>query len=266
MRKTENNGGWMIRSVVSKIYERSLISEIKNGRMPEHIAIIMDGNRRYARNKGLPVRVGHYFGSKKAEEVLNWCWDLKIKNVTVYAFSTENFKRSDEEKKNIFNLMRKELKRLAEDTRIHKNKVKVRIIGKKELLPDYVLSAIEEVERRTSKYSGFFLNIAIAYGGRQEITDAVRKILRFLKEGRIRKEDITPDFIEKHLYTNGGSRVDLLIRTGGEQRLSNFLPWQSVKGLAYFCDVYWPEFRKIDLLRAIRSWQKMNLRQSMVDG
>ncbi|RLI83197.1 di-trans,poly-cis-decaprenylcistransferase [Archaeoglobales archaeon] len=239
------------------IYERKLASEVLKKKMPEHIAIIMDGNRRYARSRGLPTKLGHYFGSKKAEEVLNWCWDLKIRNVTVYAFSTENFKRDEEEKRNIFELIKKELERLADDRRIHDSEVRVRVIGKKEYLPDYVLEAAEKVEKKTSGYKNFFLNIAIAYGGRQEIVDAVRKILRLVKDGKVDLEEISPDLVGKYLYTDGKASVDLVIRTGGEQRLSNFLPWQSARGAAYFCDVYWPEFRKIDLLRAIRAWQNM---------
>ncbi len=243
--------------LIYSIYEKKLASEVQKKRMPEHIAIIMDGNRRYAKSRGLPAKLGHYFGSKKAEEVLNWCWDLKIRNVTVYAFSTENFRRDEEEKRNIFELIRKELYRLAEDKRIHDCKVRVRVIGKKEYLPDYVLEAAERVEEKTSKYKNFFLNIAIAYGGRQEIVDAVRKILKLVKDGKVKLEEISPDLVGRYLYTDGKASVDLVIRTGGEQRLSNFLPWQSAKGTAYFCDVYWPEFRKIDLLRAIRSWQNM---------
>jgi len=241
--------------LIYRLYERRLAAEVLRRRMPEHVAIIMDGNRRYARSRGLPTRLGHYFGSRKAEEVLNWCWDLKIKNITVYAFSTENFKRSEEEKRNIFNLIRKELFRLSTDRRIHESGVRVKIIGKREYLPEYVLEAVEEVEGKTSDYKNFFLNIAIAYGGRQEITDAVRRILTLVKEGKIDPEDISPDLVGKYLYTDGKASVDLVIRTGGEQRLSNFLPWQAAKGTAYFCDVYWPEFRKIDLLRAIRAWQ-----------
>ena len=120
---------------------------------------------------------------------------------------------------------------------------------------------MKEVEDKTSAYSNFFLNIAIAYGGRQEIIDAVRKILALVRDGKLDPDSISPNMVGKYLYTDGKSSVDLVIRTGGEQRLSNFLPWQSAKGTAYFCDVYWPEFRKIDLLRAIRAWQ--NLRQNL---
>jgi|Deesub1362A_J573_1020465.scaffolds.fasta_scaffold00512_10 tritrans,polycis-undecaprenyl-diphosphate synthase [geranylgeranyl-diphosphate specific] len=245
--------------ILYSIYEKKLTSEVMRNGMPGHIAIIMDGNRRYARRMGLPPRVGHYFGSRKAEEVLNWCWELRIKNVTVYAFSTENFKRDPEEKRNIFSLINKELRRLANDSRIHRNRVRVKIIGKREMLPGFLLEAVEEVEEATKNYDLFSLNIAIAYGGRQEIIDAVKKILTLVKEGKVEPEEISPSLVEKYLYNNGDySSVDLVIRTGGEQRLSNFLPWQSAYGTAYFCDVYWPEFRKIDLLRAIRAWQNMN--------
>ena len=242
--------------LIYKIYEKKLIKEVKKNVLPRHIAIIMDGNRRFARKRGLPPKLGHIFGSKKAEEVLNWCWDLKIKNVTVYAFSTENFNRSEEEKRNIFTLVEKELKRLANDKRIHLSKVKVKVVGRKDLLPKNVLEAIKYVEERTKNYSNHFLNIALAYGGRQEIVDAIKNILQKVKNGLIKSDEIDSKLIEQNLYGEDGySEVDLVIRTGGEQRLSNFLPWQSANSVVYFCDVYWPEFRKIDLLRAIRAWQ-----------
>ncbi len=245
--------------LIYAFYERKLMNEVKKWRIPNHVAIIMDGNRRFARKRGLPPKVGHVFGSKKAEEVLNWCWELGIKNVTVYAFSTENFKRSEEEKRNIFNIVEKELRRLASDNRIHKNRVRVKIVGRRDLLPERVVQAINNVEKVTRDYEKFNLNIALAYGGRQELMDAIREILRKVKSGEIKSEDINEKLIEKHLYNEGDySSVDLVIRTGGEQRLSNFLPWQAANSIVYFCDVYWPEFRKIDLLRAIRAWQNMS--------
>jgi len=245
--------------LIYAFYERKLMNEVKKWRIPNHVAIIMDGNRRFARKRGLPPKVGHVFGSKKAEEVLNWCWELGIKNVTVYAFSTENFKRSEEEKRNIFNIVEKELRRLASDNRIHKNRVRVKIVGRRDLLLERVVQAINNVEKVTRDYEKFNLNIALAYGGRQELMDAIREILRKVKSGEIKSEDINEKLIEKHLYNEGDySSVDLVIRTGGEQRLSNFLPWQAANSIVYFCDVYWPEFRKIDLLRAIRAWQNMS--------
>ena len=240
--------------MIRKIYELLLEREVKKKRMPNHIAIIMDGNRRYARKRGLPPQMGHFFGSRKAEKVLEWCYDLGIKTLTVFAFSTENFRRSEEEKRNIFQLIRKELFRLAEDKRIHKNKVRVRIIGKKELLPNEVLDAASLVEEKTKNYDNFRLNIAIAYGARQEIAEAVRKVLEKVLNGEVKAEEINLRMIEENLYEN--MPVDIIIRTGKEMRLSNFLIWQSASKYAYFCDVYWPEFRRIDLLRAIRSWQK----------
>ncbi len=247
----------MLSKIIYKIYEVKLLKEVKSSPMPNHIAIIMDGNRRYAKQKGLPPHVGHMFGSKKAEQVLEWCLELGVKNLTTYAFSTENFKRSEEEKRHLFSLIEEKLRKLARDARIHKNRVRVKIVGKKELLPENVLKAVDEVEEATKHYNRYRLNIAIAYGGRQELMDAIREILRKIKQGILKIEDITQKTIEEHLYSQDGdyANVDLLIRTGGEQRLSNFLPWQSANCIAYFCDIYWPEFRKIDLLRAIRTWQ-----------
>ncbi len=243
--------------LIRKLYEIRLLREVRSRPLPKHIAIIMDGNRRYAKRRGLPPHIGHVFGSRKAEKVLEWCLELGIKNLTMYAFSTENFRRSEKERTHLFNLIADRLRKLANDRRIHKNRVKVRIVGKRELLPENVLRAVKEVEERTRGYDSYRLNIAIAYGGRQELIDAIREILRKVKCGVLKVEEITQRTIEEHLYSPDGdyAKVDLLIRTGGEQRLSNFLPWQSANSVAYFCDVYWPEFRKIDLLRAIRSWQ-----------
>lgn len=242
---------------VYKIYEARLLKEVRKFPPPKHVAFIMDGNRRFAKKLGLPPHIGHVFGSRKAEEVLNWCFELKIKTVTAYAFSTENFRRSEEEKKNLFKLMEKHLKRLIEDKRIHRNRVRVKIVGKTELLPENVQRVIDRLEKVTEDYNNYLLNIAIAYGGRQEIIDAVRSVLEMVRDGIVKPEDINSKLIERFLYSdNGYEAVDILIRTGGEQRLSNFLPWQTTNCLAYFCDVYWPEFRKIDFLRAVRMWQR----------
>ncbi|ADB57557.1 polyprenyl diphosphate synthase [Archaeoglobus profundus] len=242
---------------IYKLYEIKLLKEVKKFPPPKHVAFIMDGNRRYAKKKGLPSYMGHFFGSRKAEEVLKWCLELKIKTVTAYAFSTENFRRSEEEKINLFKLMERELRRLMEDRRIHKNKVRVRIVGKRELLPENVQKVVDDLERATRDYDRYNLNIALAYGGRQELVDAIRCVLRLVEGGKIRPEEIDRHLIERFLYSdNGYESVDILIRTGGEQRLSNFLPWQTTNCLAYFSDVFWPEFRKIDFLRAIRMWQR----------
>uniref|UniRef100_A0A7C3YPK2 Tritrans,polycis-undecaprenyl-diphosphate synthase (geranylgeranyl-diphosphate specific) n=1 Tax=Geoglobus ahangari TaxID=113653 RepID=A0A7C3YPK2_9EURY len=247
--------------MIRKLYELKLLREIKRKPLPKHLAIIMDGNRRFARSKGLPEFMGHVFGSKKAERVLEWCREIGIKTLTMYAFSTENFKRKEEEKKNIFELAKKELKRLIKDERTHKYRMRVKIVGRRELLPPDVLEVVEEVERVTKNYDNYFLNVALAYGGRQEIVDAIRSILKDVKEGKISIDEIDENIFSRYLYSdNGYENVDIVIRTGGELRLSNFLPWQTASSLTYFVDVYWPAFRKIDLLRAIRTWQNIRAR------
>ena len=247
--------------MIRKLYELKLFREIKKRPLPKHIAIIMDGNRRFARSRGLPEFMGHFFGSKKAERVLEWCREIGIKTLTIYAFSTENFKRKEEEKKNIFELVKKELKRLIKDERTHKYRMRVKIVGRRELLPPDVLEVVKEVERVTENYDNYFLNVALAYGGRQEIVDAIRSILRDVKAGRIDVDEIDENLFSRYLYSdNGYENVDIVIRTGGELRLSNFLPWQTASSLTYFVDVYWPAFRKIDLLRAIRTWQNIRAR------
>ncbi len=247
--------------MIAKIYEKFLFRQVRSREVPKHVAIIMDGNRRYARKRGMPAFMGHVFGSKKAEKVLEWCRELGIKIVTLYAFSTENFRRSEEEKKRIFDLFKREMKRLVEDHRTHKNGMRVKIIGKKGELPEDIVKVIDEVERRTAGYNRFFLNIAFAYGGRQEIVDAVKNLLKDVELGKIDPGEIDENVFSKYLYSdNGYQTVDILIRTGGEQRLSNFLPWQSAESLTVFLDVYWPSFRKIDLLRAVRTWQSLRTR------
>lgn len=248
---------------IHKIYEMKLLRTVSKGEIPKHIAIIMDGNRRFAKKKGLLEFMGHEFGSKKAEEVLEWCWRLGIKMLTLYAFSTENFKRSEIEKRNIFQIFERELKRLLNDRRTYERQVKVKIVGRKDLLPENLQRLIEEVENATAKHDKCFLNVAVAYGGRQELIDATKKIVERVKRGELMPEEIDERIVNESLYNSHElySKVDIVIRSGGEQRLSNFLPWQTANSVAYFCDVYWPEFRKIDLLRAIREWQRRRVCQ-----
>ncbi|MEM4617042.1 MAG: polyprenyl diphosphate synthase [Archaeoglobaceae archaeon] len=243
---------------IHKIYEIKLLRTVSKGEIPKHVAIIMDGNRRFAKKKGLLEFMGHEFGTKKAEEVLDWCWELGVKMLTLYAFSTENFKRSEIEKRNIFQIFERELKRLLNDKKTYERQVKVKIIGRKDLLPENLQKLIEEVEIATAKHDKCFLNVAVAYGGRQELIDATKKIVERVKRGELMPEEIDEKIVNESLYNSHElySKVDIVIRSGGEQRLSNFLPWQTANSVAYFCDVYWPEFRKIDLLRAIREWQR----------
>jgi len=244
-----------------KIYEEMLYREVMKNEVPKHIAIIMDGNRRFARRKGMKEIMGHEFGSKKAEEVLEWCWELGIRMLTLYAFSTENFRRSEEEKKNIFRIFERELKRLLTDEKTYEREVKVKVVGRKDLLPKNILDLVEKVEKATEKHKRCFLNIAVAYGGRQELIDAARRIVEKVIRRELMPQEIDERVIEKNLYYDNElyAKVDIVIRSGGDQRLSNFLPWQTANSVAYFCDVYWPEFRKIDLLRAIREWQRRRI-------
>jgi short-chain Z-isoprenyl diphosphate synthase len=240
-------------------YERRLLGEVKRGPMPRHLGLILDGNRRYARALGLPPTKGHEFGVHKAYEVLEWCLELGIKTVTVWVFSTDNFKRPPEEVETLMNLFLREAERMAEDHRILENQVRVRFIGRREGFSPGVIQAIERLERRTEGHGGMFLNIAMGYGGREEIVDAVKGLLREaeaqgLSPGAL-AERLSPEDIARHLYTSGLPDPDFIIRTSGEVRLSGFLLWQSAYSEFYFVDVLWPEFRKIDFLRALRSYQ-----------
>lgn len=248
---------------VYEIYEKRLEKLVLKNEIPRHIAIIMDGNRRFARKLGLEEFQGHEFGSRKVEEVLEWCWQLGVKMLTLYAFSTENFKRSEEEKKNIFRILERELRRLLTDKRTYEREVRVRVVGKRSLLPEKILKLAEEVEKATMFHEKRFLNIAVAYGGRQELIDATRRIVEKVVKGELMPSEIDEKVVEENLYSEHElyAKVDIVIRSGGEQRLSNFLPWQATNSIAYFCDVFWPEFRKIDLLRAIREWQRRRVCQ-----
>ncbi|MEM2109656.1 MAG: polyprenyl diphosphate synthase [Candidatus Odinarchaeota archaeon] len=247
-------------SPIYKIYKWKLWRQIKNGEMPQHIGVILDGNRRYARERGLNPLLGHRIGAEKVRDFLKWCWHLNIQVVTLYALSVENLQRDREEVEHIFEIAREKFQELLTDPSIKKNQVRVRALGRRELLSKTLLPVIEEAERTTENYNKHFLNIALGYSGRGELTDALRKISDQITKGVLKPADITEDLISKHLYTAGLPDPDLIIRTSGEERLSNFLLWQSAYSELYFCDVYWPEVREIDLWRAIRIYQKRKRR------
>jgi tritrans,polycis-undecaprenyl-diphosphate synthase [geranylgeranyl-diphosphate specific] len=242
------------------VYEDYLLGKVKSGNLPRHVAIIMDGNRRWAKKLEKPPWYGHLFGSNKLEEIMEWCRELGIGTLTVYAFSTENFKRSPEEVNALMNLFEQKFKELVDDERIHKYGVRVNVLGRKELLPDRVRKAAEDAERATRKYSNYTLNIALAYGGRSEITDAIRDIVQDVLGGRLRPEDVDEDLVKRYLYYPGMPDPDIVIRTGGEIRISNFLLYQIAYSELFFVDVYFPEFRKIDFLRIIREYQRRQRR------
>jgi tritrans,polycis-undecaprenyl-diphosphate synthase [geranylgeranyl-diphosphate specific] len=247
---------------VYKIYEKYLEHQISKKEKPKHIGLILDGNRRWAREKSLPTKLGHYFGAENAKNLLEWCYKLGIESVTVFAFSTENFNRPKEEVDELFAIIEEKLRELLQDERIHKYRVRVKGIGKMDLLPQSIRSLLSDIERNTADYNQHFLNIALAYGGRSEIVDAVKKICEEVKAGRLDPSTISAETIEQHLYTSHLPHPDpdLIIRTSGEERLSGFLLWQSAYSELVFLDIFWPEFRKIDLMRAIRIYQQRDRR------
>ncbi|MFW6117185.1 MAG: polyprenyl diphosphate synthase [Thermoproteota archaeon] len=240
-----------------KFYDKWLWHQVKNGAKPEHIAIILDGNRRWASEKSLHPWLGHEKGAEKVEQLLNWCISLGVKSITLYAFSTQNFKRSKREIEEIMRIAQEEFKKILTDDNIHDNEVHVKTIGRSHLLPKRLQNLIKDVEDSTRNYDQHFLNVALAYGGRAEIVDAAKKIAEKVEEGKISLEEIDEQMFEKYLYTSHLPKqdTDLIIRTSGEERLSGFLLWQSAYSELCFLDVYWPDFRRIDFLRAVRTFQ-----------
>jgi len=240
-----------------KLYEKWLWFQVKNGPKLEHIAIIMDGNRRWATEKERNPWLGHKKGADTVENLLEWCELLGVKFVTLYTFSTENFNRMPEEIEEIMKIAEEKFRKLLTNERIHRNKVHVKVIGQVNLLPESLQELISEVEIATSNYKNQFLNFAFAYGGRAEILNATKNIAKKVKKGDLKLDDINEETFEKYLYTSHmpNQEPDLIIRTSGEERLSGFLLWQSAYSELAFLDVYWPDFRLIDLLRVMRTFQ-----------
>jgi len=245
-----------------RAYEYLLEREVKSSPLPQHVALILDGNRRWARARGLPSWAGYEAGAKRAEEVLRWCLDLGVKIVTLYVLSTENLRRPREELREIFRVLKRYLKKALESKELDKYQVRVKALGKLDLLPPDLRELLKLVERHTAKYDKHFLNIAVAYGGRAEIVEAVKRVLNDYQKGLIKPEDLNEKTFERYLYTSHLPKPDpdLVIRTSGEVRLSNFLLWQLAYSELVFVDVPWPDFRRIDLLRAIRTYQKRQRR------
>lgn len=253
--------------LIYDFYENWLYTQVSEGPIPKHIGIIPDGNRRWARNMGLEVNVGHEVGYERLEEVLKWLWDLGVKVVTVYAMSYENCtKRPEEERVHLFSLIKRGVDKFVSEQILEKYKVRVRFLGRLGIIPENLKAEITKVEELSSQYSERILNVALCYGGRQEIVDAVRILARDVKEGKVSIEEISEDLFIKYLPVTSDlpepdlSEPDLVIRTSGELRISNFLLWHIAYSELYFCDVFWPEFRRIDLLRAIRAYQKRHRR------
>jgi len=247
---------------VYKIYEKWLWHQVKDGEKPEHIAIIVDGNRRWASERMLNPWVGHQYGARKIEDLLKWCLDLDVRSITLYAFSTENFQRASQEVNKILKIAEEKLHEVLTNEEIHKHEVKVKVIGRLNLLPESLQETIRQAEESTKNYEEHFLNVAIAYGGRAEIVDAAKEISRRVEKGELTPKEIDEAIFEQHLYTAHMPKQDpdLIIRTSGEERLSGFLLWQCAYSELCFLDVYWPDFRRIDLLRAVRTYQKRKRR------
>lgn len=243
------------------IYEWYISKNLEKDKMPRHVAIIMDGNRRYSKLQGNMAAIeGHKRGVDTLENVLEWCIDLGINIVTVYAFSTENFKRSEKEVRDLMQLFVDSFLSISTNKKIHKNEVKLKAVGRLDLFPEDVREAIKDAEKSTEKYDKRLINIAMGYDGRVEIVDAFKKIANKVKSGEINPEDIDENMINDNLYTAGLEDPNLVIRTSGEERLSGFLLWQSSYSELYFTDSLWPELRKVDFLRAIRSYTERQRR------
>ncbi len=239
------------------VYEKWLYSQIKDGPIPRHVAIIPDGNRRFARENSLSFDAAYNEGYKKLKEVLLWLLDVGVKNVTVFALSTENCtKRSNYELAIIISYIKKGLLELLYGDLVHKYKIRVKVIGKLGLLPEDFQQLANQLMKVTENYRDRKFTLAVCYGGRQEILDAMRTMVKDIERGVLRVDEVTEETFRKYFYDPELDDPDLVIRTSGEIRISNFLLWHVAYSELFFIDVYWPEFRRIDLWRAIRSYQR----------
>ena len=230
--------------------------ELDKSNLPKHIAIIMDGNRRWAKKRGLDAKKGHKQGADTLENIVKFANKLGISYLTVYAFSTENWKRTEEEVGALMLLLQNYLEDFLQ--RVDTENVKIRVLGDITKLPKGLQKSIQKCVAKTKENTGLVLNIAFNYGGRDEIVKAVQQIAKKVQEGKLKPEEIQENTVEKELYTAGQPDPDLLIRTSGEMRTSNFLPWQLVYSEFLFMDKYWPDFTGEDLLEAIAIYQKRN--------
>lgn len=237
--------------MIKKDFQNELID---NEKLPQHLAIIMDGNGRWAKERGLPRSVGHKEGVKAVKRVISNCIDLNIPILTLFAFSTENWKRPKNEVLYLINLFNKALNREKEN--LIKNNIRINFLGRIKDLPDSIIKQMNEVIELTKKNNKLILNIAINYGGRAEIVDAINSIILMVYEKKINIRDINENIVRDNLYTHGLPDPDLLIRTAGEMRISNFMIWQIAYTEFWVTPVYWPDFNKINLIEAIKDFQK----------
>ena len=252
---------WSVISRSDRVRANRLKDRIVLSELPKHVSIIMDGNRRFAWNKSSPVGLGHSEGKEKLKEVMDWVLDLGIPYFTVYALSTENItEREDDELDVLYDLYVSGLHEISEDSRIHDRGVRVQVVGRLGMLPKRVRDAISHAEEVTSQYSDFTFTVCLAYGGREEIIDAVKSVAVDHASGNLDIDSIDSSEINNRMYASELPDPDLVIRTSGEERISNFLLWQIAYSELHFSDVFWPSFSKSDLYEAIESYQQRRRR------
>ncbi len=242
-----------LRDLVYRLYARRVESRLDAAQGPKHIGVILDGNRRWAKAAGGTTEEGHRAGADKIAEMLGWCEETGVEVVTLWLLSTDNLNRPAEELNPLLGIIEGAVTGLAETGRW-----RVHHVGALDLLPSRTQQVLKEAEQATDTIDGLLVNVAVCYGGRQEIADAVRSLLLDHASRGTSLEDIAEvldiDHIAEHLYTRGQPDPELIIRTSGEQRLSGFMLWQSAHSEYYFCEVFWPAFRKVDFLRALRDY------------
>ncbi|MEU7132081.1 isoprenyl transferase [Streptomyces sp. NPDC046261] len=242
-----------LRDLVYRLYARRVEGRLDHAQVPKHIGVILDGNRRWARADGRTLEQGHQAGADKISELLGWCAETDVEVVTLWMLSTDNLDRPADQLGPLLNIIENTVRGLAADGRW-----RVHHVGTLDLLPDRTQSVLKEAEQDTVGVDGILVNVAVGYGGRQEIVDAVRSLVLEAADNGTSFEELAEmvdvDHITKHLYTRGQPDPDLIIRTSGEQRLSGFMLWQSAHSEYYFCEVFWPAFRKVDFLRALRDY------------
>ena len=244
-----------MRAAVYTLYERRLRAQLAGHPVPRHVAVMLDGNRRWARASGFEdINEGHLAGARHIANLLDWCTEAGVKHVTLWLLSTDNLSRPPDELEPLLHIIQSVVDELSAKGKPWR----VTVVGALDLLPESTATALKAAEERTAGRDGLVVNVAVGYGGRREIADAVRSLLQEHAAAGTSIEELAEildvDHIAEHLYTKGQPDPDLVIRTSGEQRLSGFLLWQSVHSEFYFCDALWPEFRKVDFLRALRAY------------
>lgn len=242
-------------ALLYRLYERKLTRELVGAQIPHHVGVMLDGNRRWARKAGFEdVSHGHRVGARHIADLLQWCADAGIGAVTLWLLSTDNLRRADDEVQALLAI----IPDVADELSAPGTPWRLRVVGSMDVLPSDVATRLAAAELRTADRAGLAVNIAVGYGGRQEIVDAVKSLLgEALDQGRAGRElvdAVSTDAIGRHLYTSGQADPDLVIRTSGEQRLSGFLLWQSAHSEFWFCEAFWPDFRRVDFLRALRDY------------